>query len=71
MSANKGISSRIVLKSRASIVPVIIKLVTVLSSVGDSAENKPPAVTFSDLVTCALSINVMQIPAKSKSIRFI
>jgi len=71
MLANTGILSRMVLKSRASIVPVIIKLVTVLSSVGVRAENNPPAETFNVLETCALSINVMLNPTISKSIRFI
>jgi hypothetical protein len=60
-----------VLKSRASIVPVSIKLVTVLRSVEVRPENKPPAETFSVLETCAFSINEMLTPTKSKIIRFI
>ena len=71
MLANTVISSRIVLKSRASTVPVTVKFVTVLNSVGVMAEYKPPAVTFTVFKTCALSNNVKQTLAKSKITCFI
>jgi hypothetical protein len=71
MSVKTGMLSRMVLKSRESMVPVSIKLVTVLFSVSVRAENKSPAVTFSVFETCAFSINEMLTPTKSKIIRFI
>jgi hypothetical protein len=69
--ANTGILSRMVLKSRASTVPVIIKLVTVLNSVEVRAETKPPAVTFTFFETCAFTSKVIHTLKKSKNVRFI
>jgi hypothetical protein len=48
--------SRINLKSRASMVPVTVRFVTIALSVAVNEEdNLPPAVTFTVLDTCALS----------------
>jgi hypothetical protein len=50
-----GIAFRMTLKSRASMVPVIVRSVTVLSSMAVSAVLRFPAVTSTVLDTCALS----------------
>ena len=44
-----------VLKSRASIVPVMVRLVTVVNSVEVRAADKPPTVIFTVLETAAFA----------------
>jgi hypothetical protein len=55
-TANAGMLSLIVTKSRASIVPVMVRFVTVDNSVVDNAVDNPPEVTFTVLDTCACPI---------------
>jgi hypothetical protein len=56
ITANDGMLSRIVTKSRASIVPVMVRLVTVANSVEVNAVDNPPAVTFTVFDTWACPI---------------
>lgn len=57
--AKSGILSRMVLKSRASMLPVTVRLVTVAAYALVMEANVPGIVTAKVLVTCAETLNVV------------
>ena len=57
-----GILSRIVLKSRASILPVSVRLVTVLKNELAKIDNVPGVVTFISLTPRGFVVNDISLP---------